>query len=68
MLRRLAGLESAREIAPELYVSHNTIKTQIRSIYRKLGVATREEAVARARERGLLEPLPGPPRAQLNTT
>ena len=43
-----------REIAAELYVSHNTVKTQIAPIYRKLGVATREDAVARARERGLL--------------
>ena len=54
VLRLLGGLASAREIAAELYVSHNTVKTQIRSIYRKLGVATRAEAVARARERGLL--------------
>lgn len=54
VLRQLGGLASAREIAAQLYVSHNTVKTQIRSIYRKLGVATRAEAVARARERGLL--------------
>jgi LuxR family maltose regulon positive regulatory protein len=61
VLRRMAGLESAREIAAALYVSHNTIKTQIRSIYRKLGVATRAEAVARARERGLLSRSPPRP-------
>lgn len=54
MLRRLTGDGSAREIAADLYVSHNTVKTQMRAIYRKLGVATREDAVARARERGLL--------------
>ena len=54
VLRRLTGAGSAREIAADLYVSHNTVKTQIRAIYRKLGVATREDAVARARERGLL--------------
>jgi LuxR family maltose regulon positive regulatory protein len=54
VLRLLTGLGSAREIAAELVVSHNTVKTQIRSIYRKLGVATRSEAVARGRERGLL--------------
>jgi LuxR family maltose regulon positive regulatory protein len=53
VLRLLGGLASAREIADELYVSHNTVKTQVRSIYRKLGVATRAEAVARARELGL---------------
>ena len=54
VLRRLAGTASAREIAAGLHVSHNTVKTQVRSIYRKLGVATREEAVERARERGIL--------------
>ncbi len=54
VLRRLTGDGSAREIAADLYVSHNTIKTQMRAIYRKLGVATREDAVRRARERGLL--------------
>ena len=54
VLRRLTGDGSAREIAADLYVSHNTVKTQMRAIYRKLGVATREDAVARARERGLL--------------
>lgn len=58
VLRMLTGLASAREIADELYVSHNTIKTQVRSIYRKLGVATRAEAVARARELGLLSRAP----------
>jgi LuxR family maltose regulon positive regulatory protein len=50
----LTGLASAREIADQLYVSHNTVKTQIKSIYRKLGVATRADAVARGRELGLL--------------
>ena len=54
VLRRLAGTASAREIAAGFHVSHNTVKTQVRSIYRKLGVATREEAVAEARERGIL--------------
>ncbi|MGD9694809.1 MAG: LuxR C-terminal-related transcriptional regulator [Thermoleophilia bacterium] len=54
VLRMLGGLGSMRDIARELHVSHNTVKTQVRSIYRKLGVATRDEAVAAARERGLL--------------
>lgn len=58
VLRLLTGLASAREIADQLYVSHNTVKTQIKSIYRKLGVATRAEAVARARELGLLSRSP----------
>ena len=60
VLRRLTGDGSAREIAADLYVSHNTVKTQMRAIYRKLGVATREDAVAAARARGLLpRPLSG---------
>jgi LuxR family maltose regulon positive regulatory protein len=41
---------SQREIGAELYISVNTVKSHTRSIYRKLGVATREEAVKRARE------------------
>jgi LuxR family maltose regulon positive regulatory protein len=44
---------SLREIASSLSVSANTIKTHTRSIYRKLGVTNREEAVDRARELGL---------------
>jgi LuxR family transcriptional regulator, maltose regulon positive regulatory protein len=52
---RLLGTElSLREIGAELYVSHNTVKTHCRGIYRKLGAAGREEAFARAREVGLL--------------
>ncbi len=54
VLRMLPGTASAREIADQLYVSHNTVKTQIKAVYRKLGVATRAEAVARARELGLV--------------
>jgi DNA-binding NarL/FixJ family response regulator len=42
-----------REIAAQLYVSENTIKTQLRSLYSKLGVRNRVQAVARANE-GLL--------------
>ena len=44
---------SLRDIASSLSVSNNTIKTQTRSIYRKLGVPNRAEAVERARELGL---------------
>jgi LuxR family transcriptional regulator, maltose regulon positive regulatory protein len=54
VLRLLAGKLSQREIAGELYVSFNTVKTHTRAIFRKLGVASRAEAVARARELGLL--------------
>jgi LuxR family maltose regulon positive regulatory protein len=43
------------EIAGELFLSRNTIKSQAISIYRKLGATSRSRAVARARELGLLE-------------
>jgi LuxR family maltose regulon positive regulatory protein len=43
------------EIAAELFLSPHTIKTQARSIYRKLGASTRSQAVTQARELGLLE-------------
>ena len=43
------------EIAAELFVSRNTIKSQVLSIYRKLGTSSRSHAVARARTLGLLE-------------
>jgi LuxR family transcriptional regulator, maltose regulon positive regulatory protein len=42
-----------RELAGTLYVSLNTVKSQTRAIYRKLGVTTRDEAVVRARQLGL---------------
>jgi LuxR family transcriptional regulator, maltose regulon positive regulatory protein len=43
------------EIASELFLSRNTIKSQVLSIYRKLGTSSRSQAVARARTLGLLE-------------
>ena len=46
---------SGPEIAAELFVSVHTVKSQQASLYRKLGVASRSEAVARSREVGLLE-------------
>jgi LuxR family transcriptional regulator, maltose regulon positive regulatory protein len=49
ILRRLNSQLSLREIASELYVSYDTVKTHTRHIYRKLGVSTRQQAVARAR-------------------
>src|SRR5262249_591141 len=50
VLRLLASKLSQREIAAELYVSFNTVKTHTRAIFRKLGVVSRAEAVERARE------------------
>jgi LuxR family maltose regulon positive regulatory protein len=46
---------SAPEIAGELFLSPHTIKSQMRSTYRKLGVSSRNQAITRARELGLLE-------------
>ena len=43
------------EIAGELFLSRNTVKSQAYSIYRKLGASSRSQAVARSRELGLLE-------------
>jgi LuxR family maltose regulon positive regulatory protein len=46
---------SLREIGQRLQVSHHTVKTQVGSIYRKLGVSSRREAVARVHELGMQE-------------
>ena len=43
------------EIAAELFVSRNTVKSHAIAIYRKLGVSSRSAAVARARDYGLLD-------------
>ena len=43
------------EIAAELVLSPHTVKSRMKSIYRKLDVATRHQAVTRARELGLLD-------------
>ena len=54
VLRLLPGRLSRTQIARELFLSANTVKTHTRVIYRKLGVSSRQEAVRRARELGLL--------------
>ena len=46
---------SFREIGERLFVSRNTIKTQAISVYRKLGVSSRSDAIARATELGLVD-------------
>ena len=54
VLRYLPTRLSNREIASELYVSLNTLKTHVQSTYRKLGVDSRAAAVERATHLGLL--------------
>jgi LuxR family maltose regulon positive regulatory protein len=58
VLRLLTTRLSQREIAGELYVSVNTVRTHIQGIHRKLGVTSRAETIARARELGLLSAAP----------
>lgn len=54
LLRDLPSLLSLREIADAHVVSVNTVKTHLKAVYRKLGAATRREAVDQARHLGLL--------------
>jgi LuxR family maltose regulon positive regulatory protein len=56
VVRYLPSNLTAWEIASELVVSANTVRTHMRHIYAKLGAHSRREAVARARELGLLGP------------
>ena len=60
VLRCLARGLSRREIGAELYISLNTVKTHIRDLYRKLGAASREDAIARAEALGLLDLIGSP--------
>ena len=61
VLRYLPTKLSAPEIADELYLSVNTVKTHMRHLYDKLGVHRRHEAVEQARVLGLLAPPPRRP-------
>jgi LuxR family maltose regulon positive regulatory protein len=58
VLRLLQTSLSAPEIARELYVSVNTVRTHMRHVYDKLGAHRRLEAINRARAFGLLAPVP----------
>ncbi|MGH9229909.1 MAG: LuxR C-terminal-related transcriptional regulator [Acidimicrobiales bacterium] len=53
-LHYLASRLTYREIANELYVSVNTVKSHIKAVYRKLGASSRTEAVKAARQIGVL--------------
>jgi LuxR family transcriptional regulator, maltose regulon positive regulatory protein len=56
ILAYLSSHRSLSDIANELYVSLNTVKSHVQALYRKLGAHTRSEAVANARARQLLKP------------
>jgi LuxR family maltose regulon positive regulatory protein len=65
VLRMLKGFLSERDIGRELYLSHNTIHSHTKSIYRKLGVSSRKQAVQRALILGLLKDHLGESRGRL---
>ncbi len=54
ILLELPNLRTVEEIADSMFLSVNTVKTHLRSVYRKLGVSSRRDAVAVARRTGLL--------------
>lgn len=55
VLEQLATGKSTKEIARELYVGEETVKTHLSSVYQKLGVGDRVQAVAAALRRGLVK-------------
>ena len=54
VLRLLVGELSTSQIAQNLYVSPSTVRTHVKSIYRKLGVSSRKDAVLEARVKRLV--------------
>lgn len=54
VLALLAGGSSNKEIAGQLDISPNTVKTHVAKLYQKLGVRRRTSAILRARELGIL--------------
>jgi LuxR family maltose regulon positive regulatory protein len=55
VLRLLAAGRSNADMAAELFVEQSTVKTHLIHLYRKLGVHSRTQTVARARALGLLD-------------
>lgn len=54
VLEALAGTASRQAIANSLFISVNTVKSHLASIYKKLGTTSRAETLARARQQALL--------------
>ncbi len=50
----MSSMMNTAEVASEMYISVNTVKTHLRNIYRKLAAAHRNEAVRRARQLQLI--------------
>jgi DNA-binding NarL/FixJ family response regulator len=55
VLQRIAAGRSNKEIGAELFISEGTVKTHVKSIFSKLDVVSRTEAVATATRRGLIQ-------------
>jgi LuxR family maltose regulon positive regulatory protein len=55
IVRHLATGATLSQIGTELFISVNTVKSHVRSIYRKLSATNRREAIARAVELGLAD-------------
>jgi two-component system NarL family response regulator len=55
VLQRIAAGKSNKEIGAELFISEGTVKTHVKSIFSKLDVVSRTEAVANATRRGLIQ-------------
>jgi len=53
VLRYLTSRLTTSEIAQEMYVSVNTVRTHTKAVYRKLGVGSRQDAVAEAHRVGI---------------
>jgi LuxR family maltose regulon positive regulatory protein len=64
ILGYLPGYSTSAELARQIFVSVNTLKSHTAHIYRKLGVSDRSAAIARARELGLLGPVTRTDRAR----
>jgi DNA-binding NarL/FixJ family response regulator len=55
VLRLMAGGESNKDIADHLSITQSTVKTHITSIFQKLNVTTRTEAVTNALKKGIIQ-------------
>jgi len=54
VLRHLSHMLTTEEVASEMYISTNTVKSHLKSVFRKLGAVHRGEAVRRARQLELI--------------